>query len=39
VIVVGATLRGKAYNRAMRWALFTTILITPITYVGLWLRP
>jgi peptidoglycan/LPS O-acetylase OafA/YrhL len=39
VLVVGAALRGRAYNRALRWALFATVLLSPITYVGMWLRP
>jgi hypothetical protein len=39
VLVVGAALRGRAYNRALRWALFATVVLSPITYVGMWLRP
>jgi hypothetical protein len=39
VMVVGAALRGRAYNRVLRWTLFATVLLTPITYVGMWLRP
>jgi hypothetical protein len=39
VLVVGAALRGRAYNRALRWALFATVVLSPITYIGMWLRP
>lgn len=39
VLVVGATLRGRAYNRALGWTLLATLVLSPLTYVGMWLRP
>jgi hypothetical protein len=39
VLAVGATLRGRAYNRALRWTLLATLVCSPLTYVGMWLRP
>jgi hypothetical protein len=39
VLAVGATLTRRGYNRALTWALFATVVMTPITYVGMWLRP
>jgi hypothetical protein len=39
VLVVGAALDGRAYRRAMRLNLLATVVLSPITYVGMWLRP
>jgi hypothetical protein len=39
VLAVGAALSAPAHRRAMRWVLAATVVMTPITYVGLWLRP
>ncbi len=39
VLAVGAALSGRGYRRALGWMITTTVVITPITYVGLWLRP
>lgn len=39
VLAVGGTLTRRGYNRALAWALFATVVMTPVTYVGMWLRP
>jgi hypothetical protein len=39
VLVAGAAWEGRAYRRAMRLSLLATIVLSPITYVGMWLRP
>jgi len=39
VLAVGAALDGRSHRRAMRWVLFATVVMSPITYVGMWLRP
>ncbi len=39
VLVVGMALGERAYRRAMRYNLLATVVLSPITYVGLWLRP
>jgi hypothetical protein len=39
VMVVGAVLSERGYRLAMRWAVAATLVMTPITYIGLWLRP
>ena len=39
VIVVGAVLSERGYRLAMRWAIAATLVMTPLTYVGMWLRP
>lgn len=39
VIVVGKALSDVHYRRAMRYNLLATIVASPITYVGMWLRP
>jgi hypothetical protein len=39
VIVVGKAFSDASYRRAMRYNLLTTIVASPITFVGMWLRP
>lgn len=39
VIVVGKALADRNYRRAMRYNLIATLVASPITYVGMWLRP
>jgi hypothetical protein len=39
VIVVGKALTGRNFRRAMRYNLLVTIVASPLTYVGMWLRP
>lgn len=39
VMAVGATLSERGYKRALRWGVTVTLVMTPLTYVGLWLRP
>ncbi len=39
VLVVGAGLGRTGYRRAMWWSVFATVVLSPITYVGMWLRP
>jgi hypothetical protein len=39
VLAVGAGLSKRSYRRAMWWTLFATVVMSPITYVGMWLRP
>ncbi len=39
VLAAGAALDGRAHRRAMRAGLLATIVLSPITYVGMWLRP
>lgn len=39
VLVVGKALGEPAYRRALRCNILATLVMTPITYVGLWLRP
>jgi hypothetical protein len=39
VIVVGKALSDRNYRKAMKYNLLVTLLATPITYVGMWLRP
>ncbi len=39
VLAVGASLSRRSFRRAMWWVVFATVVMSPITYVGLWLRP
>jgi hypothetical protein len=39
VMVVGATLTGRAYRKAMVINVALTLVMSYFTYVGLWLRP
>ncbi len=39
VIVVGKALSDHNFRRAMRYNLLVTVVASPITYVGMWLRP
>jgi hypothetical protein len=39
VMVVGAVLSDRGYRRALAWDVVATLVMTPITYVGIWLRP
>ncbi|HET9094699.1 MAG TPA: hypothetical protein VFN36_06385 [Solirubrobacteraceae bacterium] len=39
VLAVGAALRPRAYRRALGWTLLATLVMTPLTYIGMWLRP
>ena len=39
VIVVGKALADQNFRKAMRYNLLVTLVASPITYVGMWLRP
>ncbi len=39
VIVVGKALSDRNYRKAMRYNVMVTIAASPITFVGMWLRP
>jgi hypothetical protein len=39
VIVLGKALADRNFRRAMRYNLLVTLVASPITYVGMWLRP
>ena len=39
VLAAGATLTRRGYRRAMWWVMLATAVMTPLTYVGMWLRP
>ncbi len=39
VMVVGRALSDRNYRRAMKYNLLVTLAASPITYVGMWLRP
>ena len=39
VLIVGKALGDRGYRRAMRYNLLATVVLSPITYVGMWLRP
>jgi hypothetical protein len=39
VLAFGAALSRRGHRRAMWWVLFATVVMSPITYVGMWLRP
>jgi hypothetical protein len=38
-IAIGALISERAHRRAMAYAITACVVLTPITYVGLWLRP
>jgi hypothetical protein len=39
VMAVGGVLTDRGYLRAMRINIAVTLVITPLTFVGMWLRP
>lgn len=39
VIAAGAVLTDRGYRRALRYDIIVTLVMTPLTYVGMWLRP
>ena len=39
VIVVGKTFAGSNFRKAMKYNLLVTLVASPITYIGMWLRP
>ncbi len=39
VLAAGATLTRHGHRRAMWWTIFATVVMSPLTYVGTWLRP
>lgn len=39
VMAVGAVLSERGYRRALTYGIATTLVMSPLTYVGLWLRP
>jgi len=39
VMAVGAVLTERGYRRALTYGLVATLVMTPLTYVGMWLRP
>jgi hypothetical protein len=39
VLAAGATLTRGNFRRAMWWVVFATVVMSPITYIGEWLRP
>jgi len=39
VIVVGAVLSERGYLRAMKYNVAATLVMSPLTFVGMWLRP
>ncbi len=39
VMAVGAVLTERGYRRALAYGIVATLVMTPLTYVGIWLRP